>query len=104
MTTKQLRRQRLMPRGVPRYIKCYDNGGQTADRYTVAFLKQMQDTHFGRMHTCVGMSANPFHPQGVGQHTVCTLGSHMGKVVKFKDLPKDCRKLVIQDYKEIWRL
>jgi len=29
---------------------------------------------------------------------------HLGKRIAFADLPPDCRKLVLSDYKEIWNL
>ena len=29
------RAERFMPGGVPKHIRCYDNGGETADRYTI---------------------------------------------------------------------
>jgi hypothetical protein len=67
------------------------------------------------------MSADPFHPQGFGQWgstkeraADCSPGSwagpsigrkcHLGRRIAFVDLPPDCRKLVLSDYKEIWRL
>lgn len=74
-------------------IKCYDNGGKTADRYTV-FYMDIPETH-GFM--LVGMSERPFHPHGFGQHSSGTPGRHCGKRIKFEELPKDCQKLVIQD-------
>ena len=57
----------------------------------------------------VGMSAHPFHPQGVGQHgegaeyrPTCIkrnkdLWSYLGKMIEFEDLPTDCQELVLQD-------
>ena len=32
---KTQRKENLLPQGTPRYVRCYDNGGETADRYTV---------------------------------------------------------------------
>ncbi len=78
--------------GVPVY--CYDNGGKTVDRYTVAYPASVE--HNGQVQM-VGMSAHPFHPQGVGQHTTGKLGRHLGKRIRFQDLPADCQKLVIRD-------
>lgn len=83
-------------------IKCYDNGGRTADRYTVLYLDRR--VNGGSRGPCEGvsMSATPFHPQGFGQHGDFVRGSHLGKVIRFKDLPEDCRKLVIQDLGGRW--
>jgi hypothetical protein len=67
----------------------------------------------------VGMSANPFHPQGVGQHGehpqqidvnewgfAPAMGrkNHLGKRIPFVELPHDCQTLVLGDYREIWGL
>lgn len=76
-------------------VKCYDNGGQTADRYTVAYLDAPTNPAFDC--PCVGMSAEPFHPQGIAQHGDCQLGKHLGNRIAFVSLPADCRKVVEQD-------
>lgn len=98
------RAERLMPNGVPRYIRCYDNGGETADRYTVVYTRTAD-------YFYVGMSENPYHPQGFGQHGEGKDGpidrpkyAHLGKRISFHDLPAECRKLVRSDYRLIWRL
>ena len=103
----QARKNSLMPNGIPKYIRCYDNLGETFDRFTVVFTgnykKQFHEFHY------IGMSSNPFHPQGFGQHGE-TVGmpvdkptySHLGRKIKFADLPKDCKDAVISDYISIW--
>ena len=106
--TQLARRQRIMPGGAPRYIKCYDDHGD-ADRYTVAFTGRGAGQYWDHnarayTHQCLAMDASPFHPLGIGQHSTCVLGAHLGTRIHFKDLPPDCRKLVIRDYKEIWKL
>lgn len=111
----KIRRDQLMPAGVPRYIKIFDNntkGKGTFDRYTCVFIKKSiiskeDRSHYGTRFMFIGMSCNPFHPQGFGQHGEIepqNIGSHLGKRIKFEDLPEDCRKLVIQDYKDLWNL
>jgi hypothetical protein len=57
------------------------------------------------------MSANPFHPQGFGQHGESNhmpidkpTYSQLGKKIKFNDLPIDCRKLVVSNYVDIWEI
>jgi hypothetical protein len=107
------RLERIMPGGKPRYIRVYDNGGPdreggSIDRYTVVFT----GNYPGRGGLCryVGMSGAPFHPQGFGQHgeseTIIdrpTYG-HLGKKITFADLPEDCQRLVISDYRYYWEL
>lgn len=104
---KAERRITLLPNGIPRYIRCYDNGGESADSYTVVFTgRYTQKT--GNEFWYLGMSANPFHPQGIGSHgssprPIDTPSyKHLGKKIKFNDLPEDCQKLVIQDYLYLW--
>ena len=101
------RKERLLPEGKPRYVRCYDNGGETTDRYTVVYTGRYTHKTNGS-HLYLGMSSRPFHPQGVGQHgesdTQIDYPSykHLGKKIKFDDLKEDCRQLVLQDYVDIW--
>jgi hypothetical protein len=112
------RYQTFMPNDEPKYVRCYDNGGESADRYTVVFTGRYRKMT-GDEFLYRGMSANPFHPQGVGQFgssprqiDVNNWGfapsvgrkNHLGKRIPFAELPEDCRKLVISDYKDIWSL
>lgn len=77
-------------------VKCYDNGGETCDRYTVVYLDY--PTRDG-LFNGVGCSENPFHPQGFGQHIECEYGSHLGNKISFSSLPKDVQTLVKNDHK-----
>lgn len=98
--------ERLLPNGIPRYVKCFDNEGKTIDRYTVIFTGRFAG-HLKGIYFILGMSAWPFHPQGFGQHGElehCHVGKHLGKRIKFQDLPADCQKLVLDDYKDYWNL
>ena len=97
--------ERLMPNGVPRYVRCYDNDGQTFDRYTVVFTGNYK----GRKGcNYLAMSEHPTHPQGLGQHGWSNhiidrpIYSHLGERIKFEQLPEDCKGVVISDYVEIW--
>ena len=70
----------------------YDNGGKSFDRYTVYY-----DEKDGQFYSCLGMSENPFHPQGCGYHSSGILGRHNGKRISFDELPIACQKAVNQD-------
>jgi len=114
----------LFSNSIPKYVRCYDNGGESADRYTVVYTgryrKPMGDGSGGlSWFQYVGMSALPFHPQGVGMHGehsqqidvnkwgfAPAMGrkNHLGKRILFAKLPPDCKRLVLQDYKAIWGL
>lgn len=105
------RKERLMPNEIPKWIRCYDNGGKTMDRYTVYFTHAHSFGMKGYV-VGVGMSEHPFHPQGFGQHFTLTrytcyhtcTGKSGGKRIQFKDLPPDCQRLVLSDYMDYWRL
>ena len=103
------RKNSLLPGGKPKWIRCYDNGGKTIDRYTVVFTGNYTGKT-GRQSWNLGMSSNPFHPQGFGQHGESeypidrpTYG-HLGKKIKFDDMPADCQKLVLSDYVYLWNI
>lgn len=117
MNAKQIERiNRLMPDGKPRYVRCYDNGGRSMDRYTVVYTgryKQIgvpagQYKKNSRYFEYIGMSAHPF--QGFGQHGEHTQPidrpsySHLGKKISFDELPEDCKQCVLQDYKDNWNI
>jgi hypothetical protein len=73
-------------------IRCYDNGGKTADRYTVVFMNCPESAP--RMFLAVAMSGEPFHPQGIGMTCSAQPGRHLGRRVALESLPRDCRALV----------
>jgi len=78
-------------RGIGR-IRCYDAGPRLADRYTVIF-EDFDEREPWRY--ALGMSADPFHPQGVGQHTTAMPGSHLGRRVPFAELPEPVQRCVM---------
>lgn len=101
--------KRLMPNGIPRYIRIYDNGGETFDRYTVVFTGRYRKVSRDQF-VVLGMDDKPFHPQGIGMHDgydylidVPTY-SHLGKRIEWEDLPIDCQRCASNTYRSIWRL
>jgi len=90
--------------GLPLYVRCYDDGGESFDRYTVVFTR----LNLGRgWQFYLAMSSHPFSPQGFGQHGEgaridTPTYRHLGKKVTFSALPEDCQKCVMQDYREYW--
>lgn len=116
---------RLLPNGKPRYVRIYDNRGESADRYTVVFTGNYDKGEPPHVEWSVlGMSEAPFHPQGVGLHSgypypVDTIKNgrpwacwppamgrkcHLGWRISFDDLPSDCQHAVLDDYSQIWGL
>jgi hypothetical protein len=103
------REKRLLPEGIPRYVRCYDNGGESFDRYTVVFTGRYRHKTRG---SClyVGASNHPFHPQGFGQHGESPTAidyprySHLGRKVRFDALPADVQRFVAFTYVDLWDL
>jgi hypothetical protein len=110
----------LLPNGLPKCIRAYDNGGVdnggSVDRYTVVYTGRYRGNGWFQH---VGMSGNPFCPQGVGMHGehprqidvnkwgfAPAMGrkNHLGKRIPFVELPPDCQTLVLRDYRSIWNL
>jgi hypothetical protein len=77
----------------------YDNGGASADRYTIVY-DSSRLVQGRRLWECVGSSMNPTHPQGFFQHSDCTLGRHLGKKIAFADLPEEVQRAVNCDLAE----
>lgn len=118
-TRGQERKRRLLPGNEPRYVRCYDNEGETADRYSVIFTGRYRQMTGGETQV-LSMSGSPFHPQGVGLHggymNIPDVGpkgqwppavgrrNHLGLRILFKDLPEDCRRLVLADYITLWEI
>jgi len=119
----------LLPNGVPKYVRCYDNGGPevggSGDRYTVCFtgragVERGRDRQSDPEYSYRAMSSDPFHPQGIGMWGStkwhhCDVNKsgfapaigrkcHLGRRIRFQDLPPDCKNLVMSDYREIWKL
>ena len=80
-------------------LRCYDNGGKTADRYTILPPRWDSHKHRGRF-SGVGASAFPFDPQGYGQWGEFAPGPHLGKRVHWDSLPEDVQKLARQSFPE----
>lgn len=117
-TAAATRTARLLPSGVPRWVRCYDSGPDVGDRYTVVFTGRYTKVA-GEFHY-LAMSAHPYRPQGFGQHgetclRPCDVNGwgfapamgrrcHLGKRVPFSALPADCQRAALADYRELWGL
>ena len=125
MTKRQTERiARILPNGQPKHVRVYDNGGPdveggSGDRYTVIYSGRYFKGE-GALHAFqfVGMNASPFHPQfGVCSHGDSRLPldapegwapqigrkvEGLGRRIPFESLPDDCKRVVMQDYCELW--
>jgi hypothetical protein len=101
LTSKEIA---IMNGGIPKWIRCYDNGGRSIDRYTIVFTKKRVNDEF----IYISCNAYPYHPQGIGQqgfsgHLIDRPSyAHLGKKIKYQDLPEDVQHLVAADYRDIW--
>ena len=78
-------------------LRIWDNGGETADRYTIILPRWTKDWYneklYGRrVWNCLASSAEPFHPQGFGQHGSAVPGPHLGKRIRFQALPEQVQE------------
>jgi len=108
--------QKFMPNNLPRRIRVYDNGGVEAkngkgsiDRYTVVMTGRYGHKTGGETWV-LAMNDAPFSPQGFCQHCpqqgrpdVPSYG-HLGKKIRFMDLPTDCQVAALGDYLYLWDL
>ena len=88
----------------PEYVlDCFDNHGQSADRYTVIFGKQFlcKDGQGTSWLSLLDMSPNPTHPQGIGlsaeykAHQIAAYRYRNGHYrVKWSDLPEEIQECV----------
>ncbi len=78
------------------FIRVYDNGGKTVDRYTLV----IQNPDLPGSVDMYGFNEQPFHPQGFGQYAgdYVKMGSyaHLGKPVSIESLPTDAKKFARQ--------
>src|SRR5262245_14680229 len=55
--------------GAPEYVlDCFDNGGETVDRYTVLLCGSLWQPEFRHTYAYLAMSDAPGHPQGFSQY------------------------------------
>jgi len=73
----------------------YDNQGKTFDRFTVVFV---DFADYENHYTCLGMSFNPTSPQGYCMHSAGKIGEHLGKRIRFDQLPDECQIVVKSMY------
>ena len=80
-------------------VRVYDNGGETFDRYTIVIENPVT-----LEQSWLGSSQDPFFPSGFGQHlgdeaSGMQEGEHLGRRIKFAELPEKVQQFVRQDTK-----
>lgn len=101
----------FIPGGVPKKIRIYDNGGETADRYTAVLTRSVGYLEgYGRQFFYIGMSGAPFHPQGIGMSGEANRRidqptyRHLGKRIKWDVLNADVQRCILQLYCDVYDL
>ena len=91
-------------RTVERYetvLRVYDNGGRSFDRYTILPPRWAGNDYRENAPgswIAIASSERPFSPQGFGQHCRAVAGSHLGKRIKWSDLPADVQRFARQSF------
>ncbi len=83
-------------------LRIYDNGGRTIDRYSILpprWAKEYKEMQPG-IFASIAASERPFHPQGFGQHCSALPGPHLGKRIKWADLPADVQQFARESFPE----
>lgn len=61
-----------------------------------AYYNEIEKTVDGKhFYSLLGMSENPFHPQGFCQHSSGQLGRHNGHKITFHALPDPCKQALL---------
>ena len=75
-------------------LRIYDNGGRSADRYTLIPPRWAGAEYRERsgLWVCFGCNSEPFHPQGIGMYSSAAPGPHLGRRIAWSALPPDVQR------------
>lgn len=85
-------------------LRCYDNGGKSFDQFTIIPPRWANDYREREPSTWAAIAASavpgPFHPQGFGQHVSAMPGPHLGRRIRWDELPADVQRFARQAFPE----
>jgi hypothetical protein len=91
----------------PARHRLYDNGGKTADRYTLIDSKLVDDGTGNMVRIYWSFDSKPWSPQGIwmpDQFTAAQWAAfdpkRLGKRIYLEDLPADLRKYIVNEFKK----
>jgi hypothetical protein len=106
VTTQKMKRERDAGVDIgrkPPKIRIYDNGGLTADRFTIVDTRPSVARGV-RYYPYYGASEDPYHPQGVGMYGETEHRPYVKQAgetePRWQNLPPNARKLALQMVKE----
>jgi len=112
--TQQNRVDRLMPGGVPRYVRIYDAGSEYQDRYTIVYSGAAVAKACGGEHPYTSLTRWACSYHGSCDEAVDSLlgarppvigrKNHLGRRIAFAELPECCKEFVLEEYKEYWSI
>lgn len=86
----------------PKYLRIYDNGGATLDKYTAVFTRKVNEEYIylGMSSNAVGFCLHGFSTEVIDRPKY----SHLGKRVQFSDLSTNCKRAILESYESIYCL
>ncbi len=75
----------------------------TAERYTAVFTGFFDGKKPGE-YLYLSMSEEPLEPGGSTLRRGRPPYERMGREISFEDLPGDCRRLILDAYRELWSI
>ena len=99
MTNPRRSRRRWLIGAPAPVLAVYDNGGKSADRYTVLYGAPIwaPGEYQNGLLPARAMSSEPCSAQGVGLFVEAMRGPHLGKKIEWASLPEPCKRLVELD-------
>lgn len=73
-------------------IDIWDNDGKTFDRYTIVLEKEKHE----KFYPMLGLSHNPWHPQGFSQFGQGIRGPHLGRRIGWTSLSQKVREHILR--------
>lgn len=92
-----------MSAAISRYgtvLRVYDDGGKTIDRYTIIpprWAAEYRERE-PRTWSAIGASARPFGPQGFGMYVTAVPGPHLGRRIRWDELPTDVQAFAAEAF------